>query len=1191
MKNCKRVIVIILLFCILYTSPSFAISQDEAGQTIAEFAKNFYNDFGKDTAYSYNLRGESYNGTRTSGMTDATSNHSSEEFENKFAFDCAGWVSFAIHNSLGIGGETYTDSFGMPPGPGNSAGYHWGFEEVLGNYESNPDTSIDSDILLNSIKPGDILFATYDKQHVYLYVGNGMIIDSIGGVPTLRYTSLKDSGYLESTCSVGRISQSAAAAINENNCTTMLGRITGAYDNIYYGTTEGSYAGSYTFGQWLFNKFAGFFDYLAGIITYVFRAQFLGWGNIIEELVNSAINDATGIKTVTVDKSQGTSNENLNENSNEAVSSSSEKQKLYTPSATNTMWSNDRINIEDIIYNRVPILDINFLDVNLDRYKKIEESERAQASAGDEIQVISEDSIVYALRSNIAKWYIVIRQICIIVLLLLLIYLGIRLAISTIASDKAKYKGMLVAWLTSFIVVFCIHYFMMVVIEINEVLVDIFAEASQNAIDNSDNGTGSKSIYDTIRTRAYSLKLSEGFPATIFYMVLIYFLIRFLFIYIKRYFTIMILALMGPIMSLKNCFDKISTGKSKSMSKWMYDFALNVFLQTIHAILYCMFMVIAFDLATNSIAGFIMALIVLNFIFKAEKIFMNIFNFEGRASSLRDVNENKNYFAEAYKVGMGATMFAGSALKFGYGAVAGSGKFLGGKVLSGAQIGTSAFNRLRWGIGNIGARIRGEDSVAYNPIDLREKLSNKVENTKNGMADRMNSVVERVTGERSLRLDLHNIKKRDPYLYDKTKQALKLKKDLKWKTLKRTFGDSTKSIRYMAELMMGVPMLVIDTQSGISTLADATSGLRRMGTKKKEYGYRRKINGRRGNLATKAINAATFGGVNATVNNIEKTKKEIKKLRENNYLYIEIEKANNIEIEIQKEVDRMIADGNSGDIDSIMKNALGQVMSSNKIKSIVSKYMADKGIAEIGETEMNEIIDNINKQLFENNVDKVVNKYMRANKKEKLNKEDFDKIVNKIGEDVQKGVSGVLNDYEKIDNKREEVYVDTEKIAMEYMNEKKLISLSEDDIKEIKKRVESEIESNLYKDVKKTRDDYMSKQKGEEKEYLTAEQIKELLTSDSSYSSFGIETTDEIRKGVTDAINDLKDKEGNNTLDKKKAVDVIEEAILSGTAKDDSNLNRMMRELKTHGEKIKNNYKKRIIDTTEFTEKIKEKLK
>lgn len=1126
MKVIKRIVVFITIVCITFSNISYASSmtQEKAGETLAEFAINFFNKYGSETKY-YNeddlleVRGRTYNGEKVNGA---------------YQLDCVGWINFAVHQSLKMDTPAHgsTDGFAIPP-KNNSPGFYHGFEFVTGS--TNANNVLSRETVEKTVKPGDILFC--NGQHVVLYVGNNKIIHCY---TNLEYEDLygNDMNYT-GYCAIGRITAEAAAKLDSNNVTTIFNSVTGASKGLakddigkYYGTTEGHYAGSYTLGEWLFSKFVGFFDYVAGILTYVFKAQFLGWGNIVEVLINDAICKSTGMETAVV--GENTSSETSNSSDE---STTTNNNTLYKPSATNM---NSRIDIEDIIYNRVPFLDVNFLDVDLDKYKTLEEEQRRQASTGDKIQVLSKDSIVYSLRANIAKWYIVIRQICIIILLLMLIYLGIRLAIATTAGGKAVYKTMLVSWLTSFILVFGIHYYMILVIDINEFFVDTFSKVAQNAIDESDNGTGSQSIYDTIRTRAYSLKLSEGWPATIFYMVLIYFLIRFLFIYIKRYFTVMILALIGPVMATKNCFDVVTTGKSKkAMGKWMMDFAMNVFLQTIHAVLYCIFMVMAFDLSTTSIPGFVMALIFLNFIFKAEKIFMNIFKFDG--SSLRDVNQSKNYFAEAYKVATGVAFFGGDIAKHSFGIVKGSGKFLGQTTLATAQIGTSAINRLSWAIKNNKSIKHGNGAIEYTPIDLTESLKNKATNVANSAADKANDFLEKKTPfGRSLRLDMHNMEKRDPELYEQTKQALKLKKETRRKTMKRAFGSSVNSIRYMAELMAGIPMLVVDTQSGFSTLMDARSGLANASKRKVGYGHGKK----KSNAATKALNAATFGAVNSTLNSVDNFKKDHKAIKKNGIVMNDLEKANALERKINLEVDKMVKAGREKEeVEKQMKAALAEVMSASKIKDAVSRYMVQKGMKEISESDLNEIVDAINSEIFGSSVDKSIEKYIKKAKKDKLDPEDIDKILDSIGKKVESGVSAVLNDESSGDASH----------------------------KKIKEKIKKHMEDS-----------------GVDK--IDADTAKELLKSDESKSDFGIGTTDEVKRGI-EAVSKGTGKKPQKTFDKKQAVSAIEDAMLAGTTKaSSSDLSKMLRELKTLKEKSKNNNGTTIVDLAEFTKGLSDKF-
>ena len=69
-------------------------------------------------------------------------------------------------------------------------------------------------------------------------------------------------------------------------------------------------------------------------------------------------------------------------------------------------------------------------------------------------------------------------------------------------------------------------------------------------------------------------------------------------------------------MGAKFAFDKIQKGRTTSLSNWMFDYALNVLLQSVHALIYLIYMTTAFKLAATSIPGFVLALVMINFILK-----------------------------------------------------------------------------------------------------------------------------------------------------------------------------------------------------------------------------------------------------------------------------------------------------------------------------------------------------------------------------------------------------------------------------------------------------------------------------------------------------------------------------------------------------------------------------------------------
>lgn len=334
-------------------------------------------------------------------------------------------------------------------------------------------------------------------------------------------------------------------------------------------------------------------------------------------------------------------------------------------------------------------------------------------ATGETEEAVVEETkgIMPAIRNVVSQWYYIFRYFSIVAMLIILIYLGIKMAITSSASDKAQYKRMLMDWLVGFAIIFCIHYFMILVLNINSTCVDFIKdladaksreialtrgiETCSNLVDGKpcyacdacekvleSNSVG---LYETIRTRAYEFRVGIGTSGMVMYMVLVYYTIRFAIIYFKRFFTVMILTIIAPLVGLSYAFTKVTSGKAPIISKWAQEYCFNVFLQTIHALIYTVFVTIALMISTQSIAGFIIAMIMLNFMIKADKIFRKIFKFSG---SLLDDNADKD---------MKENFAALTALK------------ASATTVLGGQMAKDAGNAIKSGagaVGNLGARVR-----------------------------------------------------------------------------------------------------------------------------------------------------------------------------------------------------------------------------------------------------------------------------------------------------------------------------------------------------------------------------------------------------------------------------------------------------------------------------------------------------
>lgn len=274
-------------------------------------------------------------------------------------------------------------------------------------------------------------------------------------------------------------------------------------------------------------------------------------------------------------------------------------------------------------------------DVDADYVPPQREDDAIKPSTSDNLWVRENNNDLFQdVRKNVAQWYYVFRYLSIAVMLVILIVLGIKLAISSIAEQKAIYKRMLLDWLVCFILVFMVHYFMIFVQFLNERLIYIFQNVS-NSI-NAEYG-----LYETVRSRAYDVKFTVGFTGMILYMMLVWFTGKYVLIYAKRFIIMVILTIMAPIVVLFYGVQKIFTGRSNTLAKWMGEYFTNTIMQAVHAMTYAVFVGMALKLSQTSLVGVILSFICLNFMSKADTMFRQIFKFFDGSSTAEEIAQSK----------------------------------------------------------------------------------------------------------------------------------------------------------------------------------------------------------------------------------------------------------------------------------------------------------------------------------------------------------------------------------------------------------------------------------------------------------------------------------------------------------------------------------------------------------------------
>lgn len=260
------------------------------------------------------------------------------------------------------------------------------------------------------------------------------------------------------------------------------------------------------------------------------------------------------------------------------------------------------ISPEDILFNKIQLTDVNIFDFSV-------------------------DGPILTIRQNIAKWYYALRNLSIVVLLAILVYVGIRMTLTTVAEEEAKYKKMLTDWVVSFILIFLLHYIIIFTLQINDGLVNVFSKSLASSSKFGD------SINQTFMT-ALDIRLTVGLGSSLVYVMLTGITLMFLIMYIKRMITVSFLIMIAPIVTITYSIDKMGDGKSQALNTWVKEFVYNILIQPFHCIIYLSFGMTAIGLMNGTLGASILAIVMLIFIFQAEQIIKNIFGFQ--AKSLTD---------------------------------------------------------------------------------------------------------------------------------------------------------------------------------------------------------------------------------------------------------------------------------------------------------------------------------------------------------------------------------------------------------------------------------------------------------------------------------------------------------------------------------------------------------------------------
>lgn len=430
--------------------------------------------------------------------------------------------------------------------------------DVLANYQPVATGSMASElikagfsIVTGNVKPGDILL---NPNHTAIYVGDAVANtgSSIsGGVSSIGHYTTVTQLTLEEIRSI--TSDDGTIRLDEQNFN-------------YNGEPKDISIVQKKSVLGVISAIKNIVNYILGILISGIRMAVIGFAELFESFINNLLLDI-----------EGTPHTN--------------NQAEYT--------------IEDLLYNRIPALDINIF---------------SDTPGG---KALNRDSVLSTIRTLVAGWYYSIRNIAAIVMLIILLYTGLRMAITVSAAEKADCSKQIVTWLKCMVLLFTIHYIIIGILNLNDIVVRLFSTSSSKV----------GSLHDTIEARAYDVRFTVGLTGAIMYITLMVYWAKFLFLYARRFIYNIIYIVIAPFMITRYALDNANTKGKAGFEKWLNQFVANVLIQPAHALAYSLFMGVAVNLALQSIGGFIIALVFMSQILKMDEYVLGIIRFNGNDAS------------------------------------------------------------------------------------------------------------------------------------------------------------------------------------------------------------------------------------------------------------------------------------------------------------------------------------------------------------------------------------------------------------------------------------------------------------------------------------------------------------------------------------------------------------------------------
>lgn len=216
--------------------------------------------------------------------------------------------------------------------------------------------------------------------------------------------------------------------------------------------------------------------------------------------------------------------------------------------------------IGKVVANKYPIFDIDIFDT--------------KESNGKYADVLKE------IKEQIALWYVTIRNLSLMILVIILLYIATRMLLGTTSMKSAQLKDMLIGWVSAVFLVFTLQYLFVGIVAIANLADSIIDKiAGDQLLD----------VESKIMSNIWAHN-GQSLLSKIFYMLtiygIIYYQIKFFALYMGRMGKTYILLMIAPLICVTYPIDRIADDRGQSLRTWFIEFSTSLLMQPFQYMIY-----------------------------------------------------------------------------------------------------------------------------------------------------------------------------------------------------------------------------------------------------------------------------------------------------------------------------------------------------------------------------------------------------------------------------------------------------------------------------------------------------------------------------------------------------------------------------------------------------------------------------